>query len=404
MIESHKPFQTAKSVLEKIIKAGFEAYFVGGSVRDVLLNKEISDVDIASSATPYEIKEIFSNTIDLGIEHGTVLVLEGGEGYEITTFRTEAEYEDFRHPSAVTFVRSLEEDLKRRDFTINALALGIDNQVIDYFEGKEDLERQVIRCVGDPLERFNEDALRMFRAIRFISQLDFTIDVATKEAISQLYQNMANVAVERMRVEWVKTMMGIGRKAGIRELLDTNLYTVCPHFNQMKQAIVQLGDNQMERLTELQGWILVAYYAELNDVQVKKLLRDWKCSNQLMNQVVTGLVTLRKRLNQEYDFFMAYDCSKELAIEIEALLPSLGVGQDLVKLEQIYQELPIQKVSELALSGHDIMTILQLEKKGPIIGKALNLMKEQVLAAEVANTKESLTELLMSIDLDCFMQ
>ncbi|MGY3724308.1 tRNA nucleotidyltransferase (CCA-adding enzyme) [Granulicatella balaenopterae] len=398
MIESHKPFQTAKPVLEKIIQAGFEAYFVGGSVRDVLLHKEISDVDIASSATPYEIKEIFSNTVDLGIEHGTVLVLEGGEGYEITTFRTEAEYEDFRHPSAVTFVRSLEEDLKRRDFTINALALGIDNQVIDYFEGKEDLERQVIRCVGNPLERFNEDALRMFRAVRFISQLNFQIDPATKEAITKLHQNMANVAVERMRVEWVKTMMGIGRKAGIHELLDTNLYTVCPHFNEMREALVGLGDNQMTRLTELQGWILLAYYADLSDKQVKKLMRDWKCSNQLMNNVATGLMTLRKRLEQDYDFFMAYDCQKELAMEVEAILPSLGGTSDQRNLEAVYKDLPIHQVNELALNGHDIIEILKLEKKGPIIGKAMNLMKEEVLRAKVDNTKEALTDLLLAAD------
>ena len=399
MIESHKPFKIAKPVLEKIIQAGYQAYFVGGSVRDVLLDKEISDVDIASSATPYEIKEIFSNTVDLGIEHGTVLVLEGGEGYEITTFRTESEYEDFRHPSAVTFVRSLEEDLKRRDFTINALALGIDGHVTDYFEGKEDLERQLIRCVGNPTERFNEDALRMFRAVRFISQLDFKIDPATKQAISELYQNMENVAVERMRVEWVKTMMGIGRKAGIRELLVTKLYTVCPQFKEMPLALEQLANNPMERLTELQGWVLLAYYAELSDKQVKKLLREWKCSNQSLNSVATALTTLRKRLNKEYDFFMAYDCPKEIAVEVEMLLPSLGGVANLEQLTATYEALPIHQVNELALNGNDIFTILHLEKKGPVIGKALNLMKEQVLAGQVANTKADLEQLILAADL-----
>src|SRR5699024_1116338 len=166
----------AVPVLNKIIEAYFESYFVGGSVRDHLLNLEVNDVDIATSALPHEIKQIFKRTVDVGIEHGTVLVLYNDESYEITTFRTESTYKDFRRPDSVTFVRSLREDLKRRDFTMNAIAVDIDGHVFDPYEGIKDLKAEIIRAVGNPHERFREDALRMMRAVRFAAQLDFEIE------------------------------------------------------------------------------------------------------------------------------------------------------------------------------------------------------------------------------------
>ncbi|HES5164132.1 TPA: CCA tRNA nucleotidyltransferase, partial [Streptococcus pyogenes] len=153
-------FQKALPILTKIKEAGYEAYFVGGSVRDVLLERPIHDVDIATSSYPEETKAIFNRTVDVGIEHGTVLVLENGGEYEITTFRTEDVYVDYRRPSQVSFVRSLEEDLKRRDFTVNALALDENGQVIDKFRGLIDLKQKRLRAVGKAEERFEEDALR----------------------------------------------------------------------------------------------------------------------------------------------------------------------------------------------------------------------------------------------------
>lgn len=160
-------FIDAQPILTKLEDAGFEAYFVGGSVRDTMLGKTIHDVDIASSAFPEEVKSLFHNTVDTGIQHGTVMVLDHGTGYEITTFRVESTYTDFRRPDHVTFVRSLEEDLKRRDFTINALAMRHDGEVLDLFDGLEDMKKSVIRAVGDAEKRFTEDALRMMRALRF---------------------------------------------------------------------------------------------------------------------------------------------------------------------------------------------------------------------------------------------
>ena len=182
---THLPseFQEALPILEKLKAAGFEAYFVGGSVRDAILGRPIHDVDIATSAYPEETKQVFARTIDVGIEHGTVLVLHGQQEYEITTFRTEDIYVDYRRPSQVSFVRSLEEDLKRRDFTINAYALSDKAQIVDLFSGLADLENKVLRAVGLAQERFNEDALRIMRGFRFAASLDFDIEEATFEAM-----------------------------------------------------------------------------------------------------------------------------------------------------------------------------------------------------------------------------
>lgn len=194
-------FVNAIPVLKTIEKAGFEAYFVGGCVRDTLLGIPLHDVDITSSAYPAEIKEIFNRTVDTGIEHGTVMVLDHGEGYEVTTFRTESTYQDFRRPDHVTFVRSLDEDLKRRDLTINALAMDADGNVVDLFHGLDDLKNKIIRAVGNPHERYHEDALRMMRSIRFMSQLDFNLESETEKAIEDNAHLLEKIAIERIHVE-----------------------------------------------------------------------------------------------------------------------------------------------------------------------------------------------------------
>lgn len=200
-------FQKALPILNKIKEAGYEAYFVGGSVRDVLLGRPIHDVDIATSSYPEETKAIFNRTVDVGIEHGTVLVLENGGEYEITTFRTEDVYVDYRRPSQVSFVRSLEEDLKRRDFTVNALALDENGQVIDKFTGLQDLEQKRLRAVGEAADRFEEDALRIMRGFRFAASLDFDIESATFEAMKSHSLLLAKISVERSFIEFDKLLM-----------------------------------------------------------------------------------------------------------------------------------------------------------------------------------------------------
>lgn len=185
---------------------GYEAYAVGGCVRDSILARVPGDWDITTSATPEQIKRHFKRTVDTGIEHGTVTVLLGDDSYEVTTYRIDGTYEDNRHPKEVTFTACLEEDLKRRDFTINAMAYNHESGLIDLYGGMQDLQRKVIRCVGDPKERFGEDALRMMRAVRFAAQLGFVIDPATSDAIRELASDLKKISAERIQVEMVKLL------------------------------------------------------------------------------------------------------------------------------------------------------------------------------------------------------
>lgn len=193
-------------ILKKLQEQGFEAYAVGGCVRDALLGREPEDWDITTSAKPEQVKEIFRRTIDTGIQHGTVTVMMEKEGFEVTTYRIDGDYEDSRHPKEVQFTSDLIEDLKRRDFTINAMAYNRQEGLVDVFDGTKDLKKGAIRCVGNPIERFSEDALRMLRAVRFAGQLDFKIDAETKQAIVKLSSNLKNISAERIRVELDKLL------------------------------------------------------------------------------------------------------------------------------------------------------------------------------------------------------
>ncbi len=188
-------------------EAGFEAYAVGGCIRDSLLGRTPNDWDITTSAKPMEVKALFSHTIDTGIQHGTVTILLDREGFEVTTYRIDGEYEDGRHPKEVSFTGSLEEDLKRRDFTINALAYNETAGLIDIFEGQKDLKDGIIRCVGNAEERFTEDALRMLRAIRFSAQLGYRIEENTLAAIHRLAGNLEKISAERIQTELLKLMV-----------------------------------------------------------------------------------------------------------------------------------------------------------------------------------------------------
>lgn len=191
-------------IIDTLEEAGYEAYAVGGCVRDSILGREPDDWDITTSARPEEMKRLFPRTVDTGIKHGTVTVLLGGEGFEVTTYRIDGTYEDGRHPSEVTFTASLKEDLRRRDFTINAIAYNKRDGLVDLYGGLADMESQVIRCVGNARERFDEDALRMLRAVRFSAQLGYRIDETTGEAIKALAPNLQKISVERIQAELVK--------------------------------------------------------------------------------------------------------------------------------------------------------------------------------------------------------
>lgn len=191
-------------IIETLAAAGYEAYAVGGCVRDLVLGRTPNDWDITTSATPQETKSLFPRTIDTGIKHGTVTVMLDKEGFEVTTYRIDGAYEDSRHPKEVTFTASLEEDLKRRDFTINAMAYNEQTGLVDIFGGIRDIEQGIIRCVGNAEERFTEDALRMLRAVRFSAQLGYQIHEETKGAIRKLAPNLKLISAERIQAELIK--------------------------------------------------------------------------------------------------------------------------------------------------------------------------------------------------------
>ena len=196
----------AAAILDTIHKAGFEAYVVGGCVRDAIMGREPNDWDITTSAQPRQVKALFARTIDTGLQHGTVTVLQGREGFEVTTYRIDGKYEDGRHPSEVVFTRSLKEDLQRRDFTINAMAYNHTEGVVDLFGGLEDLEKGLIRAVGDPRARFSEDALRIMRAVRFAAVFGFAIETETRAAMEELAPNLDRISLERINTELTKLL------------------------------------------------------------------------------------------------------------------------------------------------------------------------------------------------------
>lgn len=384
-------FVQALPVLQTITQAGFEAYFVGGSVRDALLGKKIHDVDIATSAYPAEIKQIFRRTIDTGIQHGTVTVMQQETAYEVTTFRTESGYQDFRRPDHVTFVRSLREDLKRRDFTINALALQHDGTIIDLFAGLTDLENKVIRAVGDPNERFHEDALRMMRAVRFESQLGFTIEANTEVAIRAQHQLLSKIAVERIHDEFVKLMLGQARYNGLVSFVQTELYQQCPDFTNAGpafKALLKLPTTPLRSETAV--WLLIAQQLQLDSEQVKPFLRHWKSANDLIHAVSTSLPVLQKFLTQQllsnWDFYQAGLTNVLTANQIAYFY---GVDVAETTLQSKYQQLPIKQRSELAVNGGDLLQALAL-KPGPKLGQLLAHLERAVVAAQIPNQKAAL--------------
>lgn len=232
--------EDVKKIIEIIEKAGYEAYAVGGCVRDSLLLRNPNDWDITTSAKPEKVKELFKKTIDTGIEHGTVTVMMHHVGYEVTTYRIDGEYEDARHPKNVTFTSNLIEDLKRRDFIINAMAYNDRSGIVDAFDGISDLEKGIIRAVGNPRERFDEDALRMMRAVRFSAQLGYSIEEDTKKAIQELSINLQKISAERIQVELVK-LVSSNHPEKMRDLYETGITAVIlPEFD---KAMVTAQNN-----------------------------------------------------------------------------------------------------------------------------------------------------------------
>ncbi|MQS74800.1 CCA tRNA nucleotidyltransferase [Companilactobacillus halodurans] len=391
-----KDFQEALPVLEQIEQAGFQAYFVGGSVRDHILGLPIHDVDIATSAYPEEIKKIFKRTVDTGIQHGTVTVLMGDDAYEVTTFRTESGYQDFRRPDKVTFVRSLEDDLKRRDFTINALAVDLNGNVIDKFDGLKDLDKKVIRAVGKAEERFHEDALRMMRAVRFQAQLNFKIEEQTSQAIADNAPLLEKIAIERIREEFVKLLLSKSWQTGLGDFLKLGLSEYCPGFKDQKLELEELLEPKDKYfIDEDEAWVAIGYVLSLNHDEFNRFLRDWKVSNKTRETSVDTLKLLHLFESQDFDLWNIYKLGTKNFGRVIELCKMFGIEFDYQGLNQKVDQISIKNSHDLKLSGKDICDILGV-KPGPIIGKSMSQIERAVVEGNVSNNFDELRHYLLS--------
>ena len=391
-------FKKAVPLLEKINDAGFEAYFVGGSVRDRLLDLEVNDVDIATSAQPHEIKNIFKRTVDVGIEHGTVLVLFEDESYEITTFRTESTYKDFRRPDSVTFVRSLKEDLKRRDFTMNAIAVDIDGLIYVPYDGILDIEKEMIRAVGNPHERFNEDALRMMRAVRFAAQLDFEIEEETQKSIQENASLLTNIAVERIQIEFEKLLISRWRSKGLQAMIQSQLYRYCPDIANKKAALVSLISDKRRFQDAESAWAYFLYkiedYYPGADFKSASFLKKWKLSNKMINDVLTLLEGLKYRAENELlSAWEIFNLGLDFSLKIEALVLHLGKEAKVLEVTEIHEQLSIHQSNELALTGHDLMKETSV-RPGLWMSQAIDEALRAVVEKRVNNEKEEILQWL----------
>ncbi|MCX0278526.1 CCA tRNA nucleotidyltransferase [Bombilactobacillus mellis] len=392
----HWPQQlrAAVPVLERINQAGFEVYFVGGCVRDMLLQRPLHDVDLATSAYPQEIKQIFPQTIDTGIEHGTVTVIYQKKAYEITTFRTESGYQDYRRPDKVEFVRSLKEDLKRRDFTINALAMNAQGEIIDLFAGMADLQQRQIRAVGVAADRFHEDALRMLRAVRFQAQLNFTIEKKTLAGIQTNAALLSHIATERIREEFIKLMEGSNRQAGLISLYQTQLYRFCPGLATYDfPKILQFATGQIA--DEATVWSFLAYLGQLKRAQVRPFLRQWKVANNNIKLVQAAIELLDNYQGSNWQLYIAGQAATATAAQVLRLTRQRELAEQLI--EQ-YQDLPLKSPHQLAINGQQIMQVLNLSP-GPQIGQYLKQIQQAIVAGQLVNDYQTIVNYLKNNNL-----
>ena len=432
--------KNAETILHILEKAGYEAYVVGGCVRDSILGRSPDDWDITTSAKPEQVKALFHRTVDTGLQHGTVTVLMEKEGYEVTTYRVDGEYEDGRHPKEVTFTASLEEDLKRRDFTINAMAYNPSSGLVDLFGGLEDIERKIIRCVGDPLERFTEDALRIMRAVRFSAQLGFAIEEETRKALKVLAPNLKHVSAERIQVELVKLLMSphpdylrVAYEAGITaEFLSEfdacmttpqntphHCYTVGEHIlhslcnvraDKVLRITMLLHDigKPVVRKTDENGRDHFKMHGNAGEKMAAQILRRLKFDNDTIRKV-TRLVkwhddrpegttkAVRRAVNRiGEDLFPYYLEVQQADMLAQSDYRRTEKQERLDKVKEAYEtiinENQCVSLKTLAVTGKDLIEAGY--KPGREIGETLNRLLEVVLVDPQKNQKEILLGLL----------
>ena len=385
-----------KQIISKLEKADFEAYAVGGCVRDSILGRSPEDWDITTSAKPEEVKRLFSTTIDTGLQHGTVTVVIEKEGFEVTTFRLDGDYTDGRHPDRVAFTSSLTEDLRRRDFTINAMAYSEKTGLIDEFDGERDLEDGVIRAVGEAKERFSEDALRMLRAIRFAGQLNFKIEEKTFDAIKELSSNISKVSVERIAKELEKLLLS-GNPEYIALVYETGIFSViAPEVamlfenGEISDSIKALSRASFPEKKELYQIRLAIFLEGLGADKAAKLLKRLKLDNDTINTVKKLLeLSLREVENNETDMRRTV---KEAGYKMMPLLLEMRRAKGLKDNKDLYQTVIdngyCTSISELNINGKDLMDAGI--PKGALIGSMLERLLELVIEKPELNTRESL--------------
>ncbi|SDB91154.1 tRNA nucleotidyltransferase (CCA-adding enzyme) [Pelagirhabdus alkalitolerans] len=392
---SNKHFDRAFELVRVIKDAGYDAFIVGGAVRDYLLNQTSSDIDIASSASPEVIQSLFDKVITVGIEHGTVIVRHEGESFEITTFRTESNYSDYRHPDHVEFVESIILDLSRRDLTINAIAMDDDQSLIDPFDGKFDIDNRIIRAVGSPAQRFDEDPLRILRAIRFSSQLNFTIEPKTFQDISKKAPLIQELSVERIAIELEKLFKGRAYKRAIRYGIDLGVFSYLPVFNrdQAYLKFIQSIDQPVHQLIDLFAFISLR---GSHGVTIRDFVRAYKLSNKTLNngQVLIQSVKIYKRygLSQWFVYQLPSHLDQSFIWLIDQLM---NHAIDQSELAQLREQLPIQTRTELTVSGHDLMEWFPNKGKGRWMRAVLNEIEHAVVTGDVLNDKNDIKDWLL---------
>ena len=424
-----------KQIINCITEAGYEAYAVGGCIRDSILGRVPDDWDITTSATPQQVKQLFRRTIDTGIQHGTVTVMLDREGFEVTTYRIDGKYEDGRHPTEVTFTPNLEEDLKRRDFTINAMAYNEQAGMVDLFGGIQDMEAGIIRCVGDARARFTEDALRIMRAIRFAAQLGYEIESETREAIGELAPNLRQISAERIQVELTKLVTSAHPET-MRMVYDTGVAAIIlPEFQQImetaqddSQHCYSVGEHtlcamqQVERKKELRLAMLFhdigkpqfLCHAQASADIAKKIMRRLRYDNDTTNTVYRLVLYHDYGIGEEPTRCMVRRAMNKIGEDIFPMLFAvrradiLAQGETfreeklgrLAKWQELYEEILERKecvsLKTLALTGSDLIALGM--EPGKALGEMLHEMLELVLDHPEYNTREYLTQWLQSSD------
>ena len=370
-------FKDAINILKTFNKNGFEAYFVGGCVRDFLLDKDFSDIDITTNALPEQVKNIFPKSIDTGIQHGTVTILVNGESYEVTTFRTEDEYVNHRIPEKVEFVSDLKEDLDRRDFTINAMALDYKGSLFDFHNGEADLKNKIIKTVNDPNERFFEDALRMLRAFRFSSRLGFDIDSNTLAAIKRNAKLIEYVSIERIVNEFRKLLEGKGNINSMQLMLNSMLNSYIPFLKDIEV---------IEDFSEYTFCQSLYILSKMNNISFDDL-KSLKLSNKELKQIKEY-----EKINTDFK----NDIQLELIlykynIEDVRFICSYFKYEDESEIEKI--KLPITSFNDIDIESEEIIAFIN-RKPGPWIKEIIVLLEYEILLNGLVNNKKNILDFL----------